>query len=77
MSISMVSSKGQITLPVRLRRAVGIAPHDRVMIEAEEGRIIISPLKPFAELAGSLGQARSRERDEMARGLAEHVERTE
>jgi hypothetical protein len=56
---------------------VGIAPHDRVMIETEGGRIVISPLKPFSELAGSLGPARLQERDEMGRGVAEHVEQTE
>ena len=38
-----VTAKGQITLPVQIRRQHGIEPGDRVVVRDEEGRIIVEP----------------------------------
>jgi len=77
MTISTVSSKGQITLPAKARREVGIKPHDRVMIEVEDDLIIVRPIRDFMELAGFLGEARHalQEREDMIHAVAEHVEK--
>ncbi len=77
MNISTVSSKGQITLPAKARRVVGIRPCDRVMIEVEDDRIVIRPIKDFMELAGFLGEAHTplRERKDMIGAVALHVEK--
>ena len=79
MSVATVSSKGQITLPARLRRAVGIEPHRHVMIEAEDGRLVIRPLKSLRDMAGFAGAARaaSEERQGMVDAAAAHTERIE
>src|SRR5207302_2807920 len=37
---SSVSPKGQITLPVEIRRELGISPKDTVEIEMTEGRVV-------------------------------------
>ena len=79
MAISTVSSKGQITLPAKARREVGLRPHDRVMIEVEDDLIIVRPIRDFMELAGFLGEARhpSQEREDMIHAVAEHAEKAQ
>ena len=57
MTVARVSSKGQITLPVDSRRAIGIKPGDRVLIAVENGGIMVKPLGDFFELEGFLGKA--------------------
>ena len=42
-SLSSVSPKGQVTLPIGIRRALGIKPKDKVTIRLEHGKIEITP----------------------------------
>ncbi len=58
MTIAAVSTKGQITLPLGLRKKLGIEPHDRVVIESVDDAIVIRPVRDFMELQGFLGPAR-------------------
>ena len=75
MPVARVSSKGRITLPVSCRRALGINPKDRVLVETDGDRIIVRPIPDLLELEGFLGnglpgdveEARTRE------GVARHV----
>lgn len=50
-----VTSKGQITIPLEIRRALGVAPGDRVIFE-NDGRSIqvraAAPSSPFAKYRG-------------------------
>jgi AbrB family looped-hinge helix DNA binding protein len=39
----IVSSRGQITLPVGLRRRVGIAPGDVLIVEDRNGELVLKP----------------------------------
>ncbi len=41
--IRVVTQKGQVTIPVELRRALGINPRDRVIFSMQEGHIILKP----------------------------------
>jgi len=74
-STATVSSKGQITLPKRLRTRLGIQTGDLVTIEARDGRIVIQKAPHIFELIGiggrSVGAARERKRMEEA--VARHV----
>lgn len=76
MPLCAISSKGQITLPARLRRKVGIAPHDRVLVEAEEDKIVIRPAGDLFSYEGFLGQALSPEEEcqGMQRAAADHAQ---
>jgi AbrB family looped-hinge helix DNA binding protein len=56
-TVATVSAKGQITLPVEARRALGIKPHDRVVIEILPDGIRVAPAPDFFELRGFLGKA--------------------
>ncbi len=73
MSIATVSSKGQITLPVRARQKLGIRVHDRVEIEVRGDAILVRSLPDFFALEGFLGPAKApeTERRAMERGASE------
>ena len=44
MSTAAVTSKGQITIPLEVRKKLGIKPGDRVrFIESEKGEFILKP----------------------------------
>ncbi|HTZ57111.1 MAG TPA: AbrB/MazE/SpoVT family DNA-binding domain-containing protein [Acidobacteriaceae bacterium] len=55
---STISSKGQITLPLEIRRRLGLREGDRVEFVVEDERTIIRPARtaenPFEKYAGSL-----------------------
>lgn len=75
MSVAAISSKGQITLPIAARRALGLEVHDRVMVVVSGDKIIIQPVRDFFELKGFLGKAlpRQKERDLMRRAASLHT----
>ena len=75
MSIANVSSKGQITIPVDARRALGIKPNGRVIVEVGEDALVIRPAPDFFALKGFLGRSLPPEeaRRRMAEGVARHV----
>ena len=56
MSTSTLTSKGQATVPVAVRRALRLRPGDRVeFVEVTPGRVEIRPAnRPVTTLAGSL-----------------------
>lgn len=43
MSIAKLTSKGQITLPIDVRNALGVTTGDRVEFVEENGRFIVIP----------------------------------
>ena len=57
MAMSTISTKGQITLPVGLRKRLGMKPHDRVLIDATADAIVIKRAVDFFELEGFLGKS--------------------
>lgn len=59
MTVSRVSSKGQITLPVKARRAAGIRPGDRVVVRVHNRQILIGAAPDFFAFKGRLGRAKS------------------
>lgn len=67
--ISRVSSKGQITLPKRVREAIGVRPGEAVAYDVGEGVVTIRRLTPLdvsfhASLERTLGEWASPEDDE-------------
>ena len=53
---SRISSKGQITLPKRIRDALGLAPGEEVVFELREGEVVLKPRRrvPLEDLLGRL-----------------------
>lgn len=55
-----ISSKGQITLPKRVREALGVGPGEEVTFEVREGEVVLRAHKrvPLRDLLGRFrGQA--------------------
>lgn len=57
MATSTISRKGQVTLPARMRRQLGLQPNDAVTIETVGEAIVIKRAANFLELRGLLGKA--------------------
>lgn len=61
---STISSKGQITVPVEVRRRLGIKTGDRVEFVFEGGRTVVRPARndksPFTQFVGALPAFKSR-----------------
>lgn len=51
---STVTQKGQVTIPVDIRRLANIAPRRQVMITASEDGVKISPVADIMSLYGSV-----------------------
>ena len=76
MVITSISTKGQVTIPSRLRNKLGLKPRDRVLVEIREDAIVISPAPDFfAKFEGYLGKAVPRKEEQrlMVKGVATHV----
>jgi AbrB family looped-hinge helix DNA binding protein len=60
--VSSVSPKGQITIPMEIRRMLDIKPKDKVAIQFDEGTVTITPahvrLDSFYQQVSALGQPR-------------------
>jgi len=56
--LAKLSSKGQITIPLEVRRHLGLKQGDQVSFEFEDGRTIIKPYRseenPFLQYQGAL-----------------------
>ncbi len=57
MDTSVVTTKGQIVVPARIRRKFGIKKGTKIAFIEQNGKLIIQPLDKnyFASLAGVLG----------------------
>jgi bifunctional DNA-binding transcriptional regulator/antitoxin component of YhaV-PrlF toxin-antitoxin module len=75
MGFSTISSKGQITLSVDLRREFGLKPHDRVILEKGEKGIVVRAVPDIWKLQGKFKGKRklawSREKELAAKALYE------
>lgn len=60
MSITTVTSKGQITIPKDVRQALDLKPHDQAIFTVEGNRAILTPVRKRAmmELRGALPATR-------------------
>ena len=61
---STISSKGQVTVPLEIRRRIGLSTGDRVEFVVENGKTVIRPFRgetnPFEKYRGALKSFRSR-----------------
>lgn len=76
---SSVSPKGQVTLPVEVRRLLGIKPKDKVAFEIVDGQVRLASARFTVEsAAGSVGPAtRTEDFEQISQEAKEdHLERT-
>ena len=77
MSQATVSQKGQITLPIAARRALGIKPRDKITLEIRDQELVIRKYPRFLDLKGSIKSTRrysiQEEKQAMMAAVARHV----
>lgn len=49
-----ITSQGQISIPIRFRRELGLEKTKKAIVSRESSRIIIEPAMDFLDLKGSL-----------------------
>lgn len=49
---STITSKGQITIPKKIRVALGLEPSQKISFYKEKGRVFIEPVPDFLSLEG-------------------------
>lgn len=48
-----ITSQGQISIPAKLRKKLGLDKQKKALISEEKGKLIIEPVKDFLELKGA------------------------
>ncbi len=49
-----ITSQGQISIPAKIRREIGLSKKRKALVSVEGGKMIVEPVKDFLELRGSL-----------------------
>jgi AbrB family looped-hinge helix DNA binding protein len=49
-----ITSQGQISIPIQLRRKLGLDKNKKALVREENGELVVKPIKDFLELGGSL-----------------------
>lgn len=49
-----VTSQGQISIPAKIRRELGLSKNSKAIVSVKEGEILVRPVKDFLELRGSI-----------------------
>lgn len=49
-----ITSQGQISIPAKFRRELGLESGKKASVSVEDKKLIIEPIKDFLELGGSL-----------------------
>ena len=77
--ISTITTKGQITVPVSIRKLYGLHPNDRVDFIPDGDRIVLVPVKTLRDFRGAVtgsgdsDQERQAAKDEVARRTIEEM----
>lgn len=74
--VRVVTQKGQVTIPVQLRRSLRIEPGDRIIFSAQEGKVVLKPAAESLTSAYGAVEPLNRPQDLQAlrdRALEEHA----
>jgi len=75
MSLTTVTQKGQITLPMWLRLEFGLKPYGRVKVEKGNGFIKVRPVKDILDMAGSVKPIKGRSALKARAWMEKHYKR--
>lgn len=49
-----ITSQGQISIPIQLRRKLGLEKNKKALVTEQAGKLVVEPVKDLLELGGSL-----------------------
>lgn len=49
-----ITSQGQISIPAKIRRELGLSKNSKAIVSKEKGRVVIEPIKDLLSMKGSL-----------------------
>ncbi len=49
-----ITSQGQISIPIQIRRKLGLEKNKTAFVTEKDGKILVEPVKDFLDLGGSL-----------------------
>ena len=73
MSFVKVSSKGQITIPSKIRSFLGVTAKDKLEVLIRNNEVVIKPVKSFREFRGSVAYKAGNVRETVENAVAKHV----
>ncbi len=69
-----VTSKGQITIPLQVRKLLKVDPGSVIIFEIEEDKVLLKPAKTLSEFRGILkGKATHADFDKIRAAAKKHV----
>lgn len=75
MIVAKITSKGQVTIPKKVRDQIGVHPGEAVGFEEKEGVIVITKVvtkSPFDKWVGKLAKLEGQKSDDLVRELRGH-----
>jgi antitoxin PrlF len=69
-----ITSKGQITVPKRVRQSLGVEPGDSIVFEDQGDKVVVRPVRnssPFDKYRGIHRVGRGRSREEIVQNIRE------
>jgi len=73
MNITTLSSKGQITIPIEIRRWMGINPKSKLAFQISNNKVWIHLIPSFKTLRGSVKKIKGDPKKTAQRYVAQHV----
>lgn len=70
-----VTQKGQVTIPVHIRKTLGIKPYEKVSFKKIANMVILTPAVNFLSLKGSIKTKKIFSDDEADRKILEMVKK--
>lgn len=68
-----ITSQGQISIPAKIRRQLGLDKTMRASVSSQGGKVIIEPLKDILELAGSFKTKTNVSPNQVRKGFEEYL----
>ncbi len=70
-----MTQKGQVTIPVDMRKKLGAKPYDTIRLEYENGFIKIKPVKDILDMAGMFKAPRGKSALKAREYMEKHYKR--
>jgi antitoxin PrlF len=75
MIVAKIMSKGQVTIPMKVRDKLGVRPGDKVGFEERDGLMFIKKVlkkSPFDKWVGKLTHLKGQRSDDLVREIRDH-----